>query len=89
MASGSPFPPRPSPDEPSRDRGTKDERPCGWPSNGVGILKTSRDRNAREGFGPNESSGVGTREKLTGGVPRAPVPQTDTGGRGEQPQVNE
>ena len=34
--SGSRFPPHCQIDEPSRDRGTKRQRPCGRPSNGVG-----------------------------------------------------
>ena len=33
--------------------------------------------------------GVGSQEKLTGLAWQTSVPETDTGGRGEQPQVNE
>ena len=47
--------------EPSRDRGTKQQRLCGWPSKGVGARP--RDPNARGGFGRPECCGVDTREK--------------------------
>jgi hypothetical protein len=73
--------------------GTVERRKSGHvdrPSNRVGEPENSPRREC-EGrpSGQPESSGVDTQEKLSRGVCQAPVPQTDTGGRGEQPQVIE
>ena len=57
------FRPRCTVVEPQRDRGTKGERPGGWPSKAVGVARR-RELMARSGFGQPESSGVDTREKL-------------------------
>ena len=64
MASWRTFQPRPTNDEPSRDTGTKQERPCGRPFNGVG----HKPRPEYEGApsGNPESCGVDRREKLDG-----------------------
>ena len=59
------------------------------PSKGVGRA-TGRDLSARPWGNPRaESCGVDRREKLWREPSGTSVPETDTGGRGEQPQVHE
>ena len=58
MESRRKFRPRPYYDEPLGDRGTKDERLCGWPFNAVGA---SRERNTRWGGNPKPSRLESTR----------------------------
>ena len=74
------------------DRGTKVERPWWkWPSNRVGVGQPAprRECECRGGNPWRESAGVDTQEKPWRELCGASVPQTDTGGRGEQPQVDE
>jgi hypothetical protein len=47
----------------------------------------SRERGGPSG--PTESVGADCREKPRGGARGVPVPETDTRGRGEEPQVRE
>jgi hypothetical protein len=89
MDSRSRFRPRLDVVEAAGDRGTKWERPCGLAVQPCRRGNTPRRECERRGQPQSESCGVDTREKPAGETSRTSVPQTDTGGRGEQPQVNE
>src|SRR4029079_3059445 len=75
--------------ETKRDTGTKLRRPCGRPSNQVGEGNLYRDGTARRRGNPMPSAVESTGKKSSSGSGMMSVPETDTGGRGEQPQVNE
>jgi hypothetical protein len=90
MGSRSRFRPRFGCGEPRSDPGTKGERPGGMavqPSRGGVILV---ETGVRED-GATQPRVFWSRQarKAPWGVPEVSVPETDTGGRGEQPQVNE
>ena len=88
MASRRRFRPRPQSDEPGRDTGTKQRRPCGL---AVQPRRRSASETGRRGapFGATRALWSRQSRKASGGGLWASVPQTDTGGRGEQPQVGE
>jgi heme/copper-type cytochrome/quinol oxidase subunit 1 len=65
--------------EPQRDTGTKEERLCGWPSNGVGVA-TLRDRTESVRGNPNAILLESTGEKSSVRSCKMSVPETDTGG---------
>ena len=71
MASRLTFRPRSGSVEPLRDRGTKQERPCGWPFNLVGGNPEKGVRGMQGNLNA-ESCGVDTREKLDGEQPGCP-----------------
>jgi hypothetical protein len=87
MGSRRRFRPRHRDSERSRDTGTKGERPGGWPSNRVGRKSETGVRG--EGATPIRVVWSRPARKARAGGPVVSVPETDTGGRGEQPQVSE
>ena len=71
MDSRSRFRPRPCFVEPAGDRGTKQQRACGCPSNAVGSQGPRAEREGEASADP-ECCGVDTREKLLAEVRERP-----------------
>ena len=71
MASRRRFRPRTASVEPAGDRGTKQQRLCGWPSNAVGGNAPRAEREGEASADP-ECCGVDTREKPAAEVGHCP-----------------
>ena len=89
MASWRRFQPRVIDVEALRDTGTKWERGGGFPFNWVGLCNQPETGVRARGFGRSQVPRSRQSRKAGWGVYETSVPETDTGGRGEQPQVNE